>query len=43
MIIIHLSHDFIPGIQFVPARGTRAIAADSTVNAQRSSGSRFLK
>ena len=32
-----------PGIQVVPAKGTRAIAADSTVKAQRSSGSRFLK
>jgi hypothetical protein len=30
-----------PGIQFVPARGTRAIAAASTVSATRSSGSRL--
>ncbi len=30
-----------PGIQFVPASGTRAMAADSTVSATRSSGSRL--
>ena len=31
----------LPGIQFVPASGTRAMAAASTVSATRSSGSRL--
>ncbi len=31
----------MPGTQLVPARGTRAIAAASTVSATRSSGSRL--
>src|SRR5690606_26947424 len=34
------AHRSAPGIQLVPARGTRAIAAASTVSATRSSGSR---
>ena len=33
----------MPGIQLVPANGTPAIAADSTVKAHRSSGSKFLR
>jgi hypothetical protein len=39
----HPAHDLsgAPGIQFVPASGTRAMAAASTVSATRSSGSRF--
>ena len=32
---------FIPGIQLVPAKGTLAIAAASTVNAHKSSGSKL--
>ena len=33
---------FKPGIQSVPAKGTLAIAAASTVSATKSSGSKFL-
>lgn len=36
-----IARPFYPGIQLVPARGTPAMAAASTVNATRSSGSRL--
>src|SRR5439155_25258597 len=40
--VVELHHDpFRPGIQSVPASGTRAMAAASTVSATRSSGSRL--
>lgn len=42
---VNLPHQYCtcPGIQFVPASGTRAIAAASTFNATRSSESRLCK
>src|SRR5262249_16050376 len=42
--VVQLHGDpFLPGIQSVPASGTRAIAAASTVSATRSSGSRLWR
>src|SRR5205085_2186053 len=38
-----MTKNYFPGIQFVPASGTCAIAADSIVRATRSSGSRLCR
>jgi hypothetical protein len=42
-ICINHFFSFIPGIQLLPAKGTLAIAAASTVSAHKSSGSRLCK